>query len=122
MLDKLKNLFTKDEYTGNYEGKLYFINAGRYKGDFYVVVKENNNSLTLYNLTPDPTGDKVIEVVTPVLESGLKGKIVDFVERLPYNIYIDCKNVYLKNENSNSGLQQSTVPDILAVEEQDSDE
>lgn len=122
MLDKLKNLFKKDEYTGDYEGKLYFINAGRYKGDFYVVVEEKNNNLILFNLTPDSSGDKVFEVVVPVLESGIKGKIVDFVERLPYNIYIDCKNVYLKNENSNSRLQQSTVSDILAVEEQDSDE
>lgn len=121
MLDKLKNLFKKDEYTGDYEGKLYFINAGRYKGDFYVVVEEKNNNLILFNLTPDSSGDKVFEVVVPVLESGIKGKIVDFVEWLPYNIYIDCKNVYLKNENSNSGLQQSTVPDILAVEEQDPD-
>jgi hypothetical protein len=76
----------------------------------------------MFNLTPDSDGTKVFEVPREKLLSGVNEKIVDFVERLPYNIYIDCKSVYLKNENSNSRLQQSTVPDILAVEEQDADE
>lgn len=122
MLNKLKNLYRSKSYNNDYEGNLYFVNGGKYKGDYYVIVGENQGNYTMFNLTPDSDGIKVFEVPREKLLSGVSEKIVDFVERLPYNIYIDCKNVYLKNENSNSRLQQSTVPDVLAVEEQDSDE
>lgn len=122
MLNKLKNLYRSKSYKNDYEGMLYFVNGGKYKGDYYVVVGECQGNYIMFNLTPDSDGVKVFEVPREKLLSGVSEKIVDFVERLPYNIYIDCKNVYLKNENSNSRLQQSTVPDVLAVEEQDSDE
>jgi len=122
MLNKLKNLYRSKSYNNDYEGNLYFVNGGKYKGDYYVIVGENQGNYTMFNLTPDSDGVKVFEVPREKLLSGVSEKIVDFVERLPYNIYIDCKNVYLKNENSNSRLQQSTVPDVLAVEEQDPDE
>lgn len=122
MLKKLKNLYRSKSYNNDYEGNLYFVNGGKYKGDYYVIVGENQGNYTMFNLTPDSDGVKVFEVPREKLLSGVNEKIVDFVERLPYNIYIDCKNVYLKNENSNSRLQQSTVPDVLAVEEQDPDE
>ena len=122
MLNKLKNLYRSKSYNNDYEGNLYFVNGGKYKGDYYVIVGENQGNYTMFNLTPDSDGIKVFEVPRGKLLSGVSEKIVDFVERLPYNIYIDCKNVYLKNENSNSRLQQSTVPDVLAVEEQDPDE
>jgi hypothetical protein len=122
MLNKLKNLYRSKSYNNDYEGNLYFVNGGKYKGDYYVIVSENQGNYTMFNLTPDSDGIKVFEVPREKLLSGVSEKIVDFVERLPYNIYIDCKNVYLKNENSNSRLQQSTVPDVLAVEEQDPDE
>ena len=122
MLNKLKNLYRSKSYSNDYECMLYFINGGRYKGDYYVIVGESHSNYIMFNLTPDSDGTKVFEVPREKLLSGVNEKIVDFVERLPYNIYIDCKSVYLKNENSNSRLQQSTVPDILAVEEQDADE
>jgi hypothetical protein len=122
MLNKLKNFYRSKSYNNDYEGNLYFVNGGKYKGDYYVIVGENQGNYTMFNLTPDSDGIKVFEVPREKLLSGVSEKIVDFVERLPYNIYIDCKNVYLKNENSNSRLQQSTVPDVLAVEEQDPDE
>lgn len=122
MLNKLKNLYRSKSYNNDYEGNLYFINGGKYKGDYYVIVGENQGNYTMFNLTPDSDGVKVFYVPREKLLYGVNEKIVDFVERLPYNIYIDCKNVYLKNENSNSRLQQSTVPDVLAVEEQDPDE
>ena len=122
MLNKLKNLYRSKSYNNDYEGMLYFVNGGKYKGDYYVIVGENHGNYTMFNLTPDSDGIKVFEVPREKLLSGVNEKIVDFVERLPYNIYIDCKNVYLKNENTNPRLQQSTLPDVLAVEEQDSDE
>ena len=122
MLNNIKNYFRGKSYNNDYEGNLYFINGGKYKGDYYVIVGESCGNYIMFNLTPDSDGTKIFEVPREKLLSGVSEKIVDFVERLPYNIYIDCKNVYLKNENSNSRLQQSTVPDILAVEEQDSDE
>jgi hypothetical protein len=122
MLNKLKNLYRSKSYNNDYEGMLYFVNGGKYKGDYYVIVGESVGNYIMFNLTPDANGVKTFEVPREKLLSGVSEKIVDFIERLPYNIYIDCKNVYLKNENSNSRLQQSTVPDILAVEEQDADE
>lgn len=122
MLNKLKNFYRSKSYNNDYEGMLYFVNGGKYKGDYFVIISENNGIYTMFNLTPSEDNVKVFDVPKDKLISGVSEKIVDFVERLPYNIYIDCKNVYLKNENSNSRLQQSTVPDVLAVEEQDSDE
>ena len=122
MLNNIKNYLRSKSYKNDYEGMLYFVNGGKYKGDYYVIVDERNGVYVMFNLTPGNDGVKVFEVPREKLLSGVNEKIVDFVERLPYNIYIDCKSVYLKNENSNSRLQQSTVPDLLAVEEQDSDE
>lgn len=122
MLNKLKNLYRSKSYDNDYEGMLYFVNGGRHKGDYFVIVSENNSNYVMFNLTPSEGNEKVIEVPREKLLSGVSEKIVDFVERLPYNIYIDCKSVYLKNENTNPRLQQSALPDILAVEEQDTDE
>jgi len=122
MLNNIKNYIRGKSYKNDYEGMVYFVNGGKYGGDYFVIVGENSEGYVLFNLTPDSSSSKVVSVPKEKLLSGVNEKIVDFVERLPYNIYIDCKNVYLKNENSNSRLQQSTVSDILAVEEQDSDE
>ena len=52
MLDKLTNLFKKSPYDNEYEGNVYFVNAGRYKGDYYVVVAFNEYKLVMFNLTP----------------------------------------------------------------------
>jgi hypothetical protein len=105
MLNKIKNLFVKSKYKNDYEGNVYFINAGSVKGDYFVVVgKRDENNFIFFNLTPDKESVKSIDVPSDALISGLKNKIVDFVERLPYNIYEECKNEYLKNENSNSRL------------------
>jgi hypothetical protein len=117
MLNNIKNYFRSKSYNNDHEGMLYFVNGGKYKGDYYVIVGESQGNYIMYNLTPGNDGVKTFEVPREKLFSGVNEKIVDFIERLPYNIYIDCKNVYLKNENSNSRLQQSTVQDILAVEE-----
>lgn len=122
MLNNIKNYIRGKSYNNDYEGMLYFVNGGKYGGDYYVIVGQNFEGYILFNLTPDSKSEKVISVPKEKLLSGVNEKIVDFVERLPYNIYIDCKSVYLKNENSNTGLQQSPVQDLLAVEEQDSDE
>lgn len=122
MLKNIKNYIRGKSYKNDYEGMVYFVNGGKYGGDYFVIVSENSEGYVMFNLTPDSSSEKIINVPKEKLLSGVSEKIVDFVERLPYNIYIDCKNVYLKNENSNSRLQQSTVSDILAVEEQDSDE
>lgn len=122
MLKNIKNYIRGKSYKNDYEGMVYFVNGGKYGGDYFVIVGENTEGYVMFNLTPDSNSEKVISVPKEKLLTGVSEKIVDFVERLPYNIYIDCKNVYLKNENSNSRLQQSTVSDILAVEEQDSDE
>ena len=122
MLNKLKNLYRGKSYDNDYEGRLYFVNGGKHKGDYFVIVNKINDDYVMFNLTPSEDNDKSFEVPKDKLLSGVSEKIGDFVERLPYNIYIDCKSVYLKNENTNPRLQQSALPDILAVEEQDTDE
>lgn len=104
----IKNVINKirgRKYTNNYEGNLYFINAGIYKGDYFVCVEQVEKEYVMYNLTKDAEGIQCFSVPVDVLESGVKNKIVDFVERLPYDIYLDCKEHYLKNENSNPRLQ-----------------
>ncbi len=105
MLNKIKNLFVKSKYENDYEGNVYFINAGSIKGDYFLIVgKRDDLTYIFFNLTPDKEGVKTIDVPCEVLVSGLKNKIVDFVERLPYNIYEECKDEYLKNENPNPRL------------------
>lgn len=99
MLKKLLNKFSK--YENLYEGNMYFVNAGSHSGDFYVCVEKKEEKLILFNISKNEDRDPLIEVPEPNLKSGINDKIVELVERLPYNVYKEIKKLY---DKSNSRL------------------
>lgn len=98
MLDKILNKF---KYDNPYEGNMYFVRAGGHSGDFYVTVDKKEDKFILFNVTKSEDRERVLEVPELSLNSGIKNKIVELVERLPYNVYKEIKELY---ENTHTRL------------------
>ena len=87
---------------------IYAVNHGAYKGDFLVYINsdnENHNFLTLpYN--------KTLSVSKQQFEDGLNNKVVDYIKKLPHNVYSVCCAQYneTKTKSDIDRLKQSTTP------------
>ena len=62
MLNNIKNYIRGKSYKNDYEGMVYFVNGGKYGGDYFVIVGENSEGYVLFNLTPDTSSSKVVSV------------------------------------------------------------
>lgn len=100
MIGKILNKFSK--YENPFEGYIYFVNAGSHSGDFYVSVDKKEEKIILFNISKNEDRDPIIEVTDSILKSGIQNKIVELVERLPYNVYKEIKVHY---DNTHSRLQ-----------------
>lgn len=102
MLKKLIDKFSK--YKNQFEGCMYFVNAGSYSGDFYVCVEKLGETLILFNISKSEDRDSIISVPLANMNDGIENKVVELVERLPYNVYKEIKTLYKKHENTDSRL------------------
>lgn len=66
--------------------KIFAVREGAYKGNFFVYIDTDDNSYHFLVL-PDN-----IAVTVPVDEfnKGINKKIVDYIEKLPHNVYEIC--------------------------------
>lgn len=78
-------------------GCVYAITAGKYLGELLVFVEEKNKVLKFLSLPTMALRD----VPQDKFDVGIKSKIVDFVERLPKDIFSTCIKQYRKNTTLN---------------------
>lgn len=88
--------------------KIYAVREGTHKGNFLVYInsdEENHNFLTLpYN--------NVLSVPKKQFEDGINNKVVDYIKKLPHNVYNICCAQYneTKTKSDIDRLKQSPAP------------
>ena len=87
---------------------IYVVRSGTYKGEFFVYINTNEevvNFLSLPNNNP-------IEMTKDKFDVGLKNKIVELIEKLPYNVYEICQAQYneAKAKSNINRLKQPVAP------------
>ena len=90
---------------------MYAIREGDYKGCFFVCVSIDEDK---YNFLSLPDREPV-SVPKDDFSRGIKTKIVDLVEKIPYNVFTVCEAQYnseIKRLN-NSRLKQPAAPSSL---------
>jgi hypothetical protein len=87
--------------------KIFAVRQGTYKGNFLVYI---NNHDDQYNFLMLPHNE-AITIEKTEFESGLDKKIVDYIEKLPNNVYEICCAQYNESkakENINRLKQSAT--------------
>lgn len=99
----LSKIFKSNEYAR----RCYAITHGSYKGDFFVYMNHNEKQFNFLSLPHN------IPVTVPaeVFLNGIKNKIVDQIEKLPYNVYEICVAQYNEavSKNNLNRLKQSAA-------------
>ena len=78
------------------KGCVYAVTAGRFLGELLVFIETNEKKFKFLSL-PTMT---IRDVPSDKFDVGIKSKIIDFVERLPKDIFTTCVKQYRKNLNT----------------------
>ena len=72
--------------TGPKSGCIYAVNGGKYLGEFFVYIEENNTDYCFLSLPKMESRN----VPKDKFDTGINDKIIEPVETLPKNIYKIC--------------------------------
>ena len=99
---------TKILKSNEYARCCYAINHGTYKGNFFVYMNHTDLEFNFLRL-PD---NLPVTVPADVFKQGQKNKIVDRIEKLPYNVYEICVAQYneAKAKDNINRLKQPPSP------------
>lgn len=89
MLKSLRTIFVKNNQHPQ-PRYIYAITAGTYVGEMWVLV---DPSKTVYGFLSMPKMEKRT-VPKENFDEGLQKKVIDIIERLPYNVYKICVKQY----------------------------
>jgi len=105
MRDKIKKWLRQSEYTR----RIYAVREGSYKGHFLVFVSETGDDLN-FLILPD---NDVMSVPKDEFVEGVNKKIVDYIQKLPNNVYEICCAQYneSKAKSDINRLKQSATSD-----------
>lgn len=100
---KIQRILSRDKLTR----KIYAVREGAFKGYFFVYISKTDED---YNFLALPENEAV-SVPIQEFESGIKNKIVDYIEKLPHNVYEICCAQYneSKAKSDINRLKQSTT-------------
>lgn len=76
------NWFKRDKF----RRRIYAIRNGSYKGNFFVYISQDDEN---YNFLSLPENEPV-SVTKGDFDRGIQEKIVDYIEKLPHNVYEIC--------------------------------
>jgi hypothetical protein len=102
-VQKIKNLLEGDKL----KRRIYAVREGTYKGNFIVYINTTGDD---YNFLMLPYNEP-LTMSQSEFETGVEKKIVDYIERLPHNVYQICCAQYneSKAKNNINRLKQSTT-------------
>ena len=99
----ISKIFSKNKYNR----KIYAIREGDHKASFFVYISTDETDINFLSLPHnEPISMKIEE-----FESGIENKIVDYIQKLPHNVYEICKAQYndAKAKDDINRLKQSTT-------------
>ena len=99
----ISKIFSKNKYNR----KIYAIREGTHKGNFYVYISSDDNNINFLSLPFNtPVSMKIEE-----FEKGLEKKLVDYIRKLPHNVYEICVAQYneTKTKDDINRLKQPTA-------------
>lgn len=88
---------------------IYVILGGTYSGEYFIYIKSKPDTYTFFSLPIKAVRDVPIES----FKTGIKNKLVDFVEQLPYKVYKTVELEYnsINNKNGLSESNKNNEPD-----------
>ena len=95
--------------------KIFAVREGSYKGNFFVFISEDQDN---YNFLILPENN-VTSVKKKQFKQGVDKKIVDYIEKIPHNVYEICCAQYneSKAKQNINRLKQSTAPGGVDIRE-----
>lgn len=66
--------------------RIYAIRDGSYKGNFFVYISQSEDKLNFLSLPEN----EPIQITKKEFDAGVDKKIVDYIEKLPHNVYEIC--------------------------------
>lgn len=108
MINYFKDLVTsKLLKINNLDRNIYAVSEGSYKGEFFVYINKDDNNYYFLSLPHNNT------VIVPLDEfnTGLDKKVIQFLEKIPKNVYEICKAQYneSKSKDNINRLKQSAT-------------
>ena len=84
------------------------MNSGTFRGEFWVVIQQDDDNVYCLSL-PD---NKYMEIPMNKWKTGIDNKIVEHLEKLPYNVYDICRAQYneAKAKHNINRLKQPATP------------
>ena len=109
MLQGLKNLIVNKLAKGNkYVRNMYAISQGSFRGEFFIYINHDDKNYYFLSLPYN----NVREVPVNDFNEGIKKGLVEFLEKIPKNVYEICVAQYneAKAKNNINRLKQPTPP------------
>lgn len=78
------------------KGDLFAVRGGRYLGEFWVLIQENEGGYDFLSLPDMFRRSAPLEKI----HSGINLKIIDYVQNIPRNVFEICKTQYKNGKNS----------------------
>lgn len=99
----ISKIFSKNKYNR----KIYAIREGTYKGNFFLYISSDDNNINFLSLP----FNKPISMKIEEFETGIEKKIVDYIQKVPHNVYKVCVAQYneSKTKDDIDRLKQSTA-------------
>jgi len=76
---------------------MYFITKGDRVGQFLILI-DYNSKTKIYSVLGLPESE-VMYITKDNIEKGIQNNILDFVETVPKDVYIECKNEFKYRES-----------------------
>ena len=108
MINYFKDLLTsKLLKRGGLDRNIYAVNEGSYKGEFFVYINGDDNNYYFLSLPHN----NVVTVPLDEFNTGLEKKVIQFLEKIPKNVYEICKAQYneSKSKDNINRLKQSVT-------------
>lgn len=99
----VSKIFSKNKYNR----KIYAIREGTHKGNFFLYISSDDNNINFLSLP----FNKPVSMKIEEFETGLEKKIVDYIQKIPHNVYEICIAQYneSKTKDDINRLKQSTA-------------
>ena len=112
MINYFKDLVTSKLLKINrLDCNIYAVNEGSYKGEFFVYINNDDDNYYFLSLPHNNTVIVTVEEFT----TGVEKKVIQFLEKIPKNVYEICKAQYneSKSKDNINRLKQSATSGSL---------
>lgn len=102
-------MFLSNFFKHPFKKGIYAVLKGTYSGEYLIYIKEQEKTYTFFSLP----GKLILNVPKESFDNGFKNKIVDYVEKLPKDVYGVVESEYnsLNNKDGSRRTKKNNKPD-----------